>query len=115
MQKELGHDKVIMVQYVSAGKRLRWDSNGQFLAADRTQAIDNVMMKWRLGAERFACPTWELTEGYWKDALSVFEEETMVGKRVYRHHPDEPDDWMHAVVFGNVGYQYLTGDFTYTE
>jgi hypothetical protein len=34
---------------------------------------------------------------------------------VYRHHPDEPDDWMHAVVFGNVGYQYLTGDFTYTE
>lgn len=115
MQKELGHDKVIMVQYVSAGKRLRWDSNGQFLAADRTQAIDNVMMKWRLGADRFMCPSWELTEGYWKDALSVFEEETMVGKRVYRHHPDEPDDWMHAVVFGNVGYQYLTGDFTYTE
>lgn len=115
MQKELGHDKVIMVQYVSAGKRLRWDSNGQFLAADRTQAIDNVMMKWRLGADRFSCPAWELTEGYWQDALSVFEEETMVGKRVYRHHPDEPDDWAHAVVFGNVGYQYLTGDFTYTE
>lgn len=115
MQKEYGYDRVLMCQYVAAKARLRWDSEGQFMAADRTQAIDNVMMKFRTGIDRFHCPDWTITEGYWKDALTIFEEETMVGKRVYRHHPDEPDDWCHAVVFGNIGYQYLTGDFTFTE
>jgi len=115
MQQELGHDKVIMINYVAAKVRLRWDGPGQYLAADRSQAIDNIMMKWRLGPERFMCPAWALTEGFWTDALNVFEEETGVGRRVYRHHPDEPDDWMHSVVFGHVAYQYLEGDFKYTE
>ena len=115
MQKELGFDKVVMINYVSASKRLRWDMNGQFLAADRTQAIDNVMMKWRTGQERFLCPSYNITENLWKDALAVFEEESIVGKRLYRHHPDEPDDWMHSVVFGNIAYQYLSKDFTFTE
>ena len=115
MQQELGHDKVIMVNYVAAKQRLRWDQQGQFLAADRSQAIDNVMMKWRIGPERFMCPAWAITEGFWTDALNVFEEETGVGRRVYRHHPDEPDDWMHSVVFAHVAYQYLEGDFKYTE
>lgn len=115
MQKELGVDKVIMINYVSAAKRLRWDMNGQFLAADRTQGIDNVMMKWRTGMDRFLCPTYDLTESFWRDALSVFEEESAIGKRLYRHHPDEPDDWMHSVVFGNIAYQYLSRDFSFTE
>lgn len=115
MQKELGFDKVVMINYVSSGKRLRWDMNGQFLAADRTQAIDNVMMKWRTGITRFLCPDYNITESLWKDALAVFEEESLVGKRLYRHHPDEPDDWMHSVVFGNIAYQYLSKDFVFTE
>lgn len=115
MQKELGHNKVIMINYVAAKKRLRWDGEGQYLAADRSQAIDNVLMKWRLGQKSFVSPCWELTEGMWTDALNIFEEETTVGRRVYRHHPDEPDDWLHSVVFGNVAYQYVSGDFSYTE
>lgn len=115
MQKEYGINRVLMCQYVSAKKRLRWDKDGQFIAADRTQAIDNVMMKFRAGKDRFMAPAWGITEGYWGDALTIYEEETTVGKRVYRHHPDEPDDWCHAVVFGNIGYQYMTGDFSYTE
>lgn len=116
MQKELGFDKVIMINYVAAKARLRWDNVGRYLAADRSQAIDNIMQKIRMGPDRFMTPAWEVTEPYWKDALNVFEEEAMHGtRRVYRHHPDEPDDWMHSVVFGHIAYQYLSGDYVFTE
>lgn len=115
LQQVLGHNRVVPVQYVSAKTKLRWDSVGAFLAADRTQAIDNVLMKIRYGRERFETPCWNIMETFWKDALAIFEEETAAGKRVYRHHPDEPDDWLHSVVFGNIGYQFMTGNYTFTE
>lgn len=115
LQKELGFSRALAVQYVSANNKLRWDQQGQFLAADRTQAIDNVVMKIRLGKSRIETPRWPIMEQYWQDALNIFEEETNAGKRVYRHHPDEPDDWIHAVVFGNIGYQFITGDYSFLE
>lgn len=115
LQKELGFDKVILINYVMAKLKLRWDKQGLFLAADRTQAIDNVLMKVRLGRERFETPCYELHETHWKDALNVFEEETMSGNRVFRHHPDEPDDWLHSVVFANIAYQFMTGDYEFLQ
>ena len=115
LQKELGHNKVLSVQYVTTKTKLKWNTPGQFLAADRTQAIDNVVMKIRLGRTRFESPRWELMERYWQDALNIYEEESASGNRLYRHHPDEPDDWLHSLVFGNIGYQFITGDYTFTE
>lgn len=115
LQQALGANRVVAIQYVSAKNKLRWDKIGQFLAADRTQAIDNFLMKIRLGRERFECPTWTLTEPFWQHALAIFEEETNSGNRVFRHHPDEPDDWLHSLVFGNIGYQFMTGDYTFLE
>lgn len=116
MQQKLGHDKVIPVNYVAAKTKLRWDAVGQFLAADRTQAIDNVVMKVRKGRDRIEVPCWKLTSSFWEDALSIYEEENFDGsRRLYRRDPDIPDDWFHSLVFGNIGYQYLTGDFTFTE
>jgi hypothetical protein len=115
MANKLGRDKVIMCQYVTSNTRLYWNSNGNFLAADRTQAMDNVMMKMRLGVHRFATPNWNLTEGLWNDALAIYEEETRTGRRLYIKDPNIPDDWFHSVVFANLGYQYLTGDYTFVE
>lgn len=116
MQQEVGHDKVIAVNYVSAKNKLRWDHIGQYLAADRTQAIDNVVMKIRKGRDRFETPAWQMTCTLWEDALNIFEEESLDGtRRMYRHDPDSPDDWIHSIVFGNIGYQFITGDYTFTE
>lgn len=115
MAEKLGADKVIMCQYVSSNTRLTWNEQGGFLAADRTRAIDNVMMKIRRGPDRFLTPSWALTEGYWEDALSLYEEETRIGKRLYVKDPAIPDDWIHSVVFANLGYQYINGDYTFTE
>lgn len=115
LQRDLGYDKLMMINYVSSKARLRYDVKHRFLAADRTQAIDNVVMKMRYGRDRFETPCWELTETHWKDALNIYEEETLSGNRVYRHHPDEPDDWFHSIVFANIAYQYLNRDFSFTE
>lgn len=115
MQQKYGPQRVIMCQYVSAAKRLAWNQSGNFLAADRTGAMDDVMHKMRLGSDRFMTPSWRLTEGMWGDALGIFEEETHIGKRVYRKQPSIPDDWFHSVVFANLAYKYLTGDFVHLD
>ncbi|CAM0013868.1 terminase large subunit [Vibrio phage D148] len=115
MQQKYGHQRVIMCQYVAAAKRLSWNQAGNFLAADRTGAMDDVMHKMRLGPDRFITPSWKVMEGFWGDALGIFEEETVIGKRVYRKQPSIPDDWFHSVVFANLAYKYLTGDFVHLD
>lgn len=115
MQQQYGATRVVMCNYVSASKRLKWDSAGFFLAADRTGAMDDVMHKMRLGIDRFVTPRWEFTQDYWADALSIFEEETVIGKRVYRKQPSIPDDWFHSVVFANLAYKYLTGEHRHLD
>ena len=115
MQKSFGHSKVVMVQYVTSSRRLRWDAGGNFLAADRTQAMDNAMMKCRLGQARLQTPCWELTEGIWGDALSIYEEESRIGKRLYRKQPSIPDDWFHSFTFACAAWNYLNGEVDFTE
>lgn len=115
LQRELGYDKVIMVNYVSAKRRLRWDSEGGFMAADRTMAMDIAMQKMRRGRGKFETPCWELTSSLWEHALGIFEEETLAMKRVYRHEEDDPDDWFHSVCFATIGFEYLTGNYAFVE
>lgn len=115
MQQKYGLMRVVMCQYVTASARLRWDAGGGFLAADRSRAMDDVMHKMRLGPDRFMSPKWEVMEPFWSDALSLFEEETSVGKRVYRKQPSIPDDWFHSVVFANLAYKYLTGEHKHLD
>ena len=115
LQRRFGFKKVVPINYVSAKVSVRWDQQGLFIAADRTRALDSVIMKIRLGRDRFETPSYNLTKGFWMDALEVYEEETSVGTRVYRHHPEMPDDWIHSAAFAYIGYQYMTGDFTFTD
>ena len=115
MAQKYGAQRVVMCNYVSSSARLRWDSAGGFLACDRTRAMDSMMHKMRLGPDRFVTPKWSFTEGYWGDVISIFEEETTVGKRVYRKQPSIPDDTFHSLTFANLGYQYLTGEHRHLD
>lgn len=115
LQRQLGFKRVVPVNYVSAKVSVRWDPAGLFIAADRTRAIDNVVMKIRQGRDRIEFPNTELMKSFFKMALAIYEEETAVGTRVYRHHPEDPDDWIHSLVFADVAYKYSTGDFTFTD
>lgn len=111
MQEALGADKVLMVQYVAAKLPLRWDTQGQFMSADRTMAIDSVILKMKIGMSKFCTPSWDFMGNYWKDALAVYEEESHSGRRLYRKDPDIPDDWLHSTVFAHVAYMYVTGQY----
>lgn len=115
MQNEFGRDKVAAINYVAAKAALRWDAHGQYFAADRTMCIDSVIMKMKQGRDKFETPSWDLTTPYWRDALSVHEEETRAGRRIYCKNPDLPDDWLHSVVFANIGLMILRKEFKYIE
>lgn len=115
LQARLGFNKVVPINYVSSKVAVKWNRDTYFISADRTRAIDAVIMKIKHGINRFETPCYDLTKTMWKDALNIYEEETSVHTRVYRHHPDEPDDWLHAAVFAYVGYQYAIGEFTFSD
>ena len=115
LQNEMGRDRIAPINYVAAKTALRWDGQGQYFAADRTMCIDSVIMKMKLGRSSFEAPCWEKTANFWKDALSVHEEETRAGRRIYCKNPDLPDDWLHSVVFANIGLMILRQDFKYVE
>ena len=115
LEKSLGYDKVTMVQYTAQKIPLRYDQVGRYLASDRTMIIDMVVLKMKLGPTKFVTPCWDLMYPFWTDALAVFEEETLAGRRVYRKDENIPDDWLHSVVFAHTAYQMLIGDVVYVE
>jgi hypothetical protein len=116
LQQALGEDKVFPINYVNAKVHLRYDKNGKYFAADRTMNMDTVFIKMKIGRTKFETPAWALSANpFWMDCLSIFEEETLSGKRVFRHDEDIPDDSFHSIVFGNVAHMILAGDFTYLD
>lgn len=115
LKRSLGDDKVVMVQYCAAKTPLRYERVGQYMAADRTMAMDMSILKMKLGIDKFETPCWELMAQYWVDALAVYEEESLSGRRLYRKDEGVPDDWLHSVVFGQVAYMMVTGQFTYVD
>lgn len=116
LQQRLGADRVFPINYVASKHYLRYDMSGKFYAADRTMAMDTMFVKMKMGRDRFESPRWELTERpFWSDCLSIFEEETQAGRRVFRHDEDVPDDSFHSVVFGNLAHMIISGEFTYVD
>lgn len=115
LKRNIGDDKVHLINYVAAKHQLRWDRDGQYFAADRTMNIDTTVIKAKMGPTRFETPCWGIMSEFWQDALNVYEEETLAGRRVYRKDEDLTDDWLHSVTFGNVAYMILKGDFSYLE
>lgn len=73
--------------------------------------MDALILKMKIGKERFNTPAWSIMAPFWEDALAVFEEETRAGKKVYRKDEDKPDDWLHSVNFANIGLQILRGEY----
>jgi hypothetical protein len=115
LQRALGKDQANMIQYVAAKHPLRWDRIGSFFSADRTMAMDHMIIKAKLGRDKFETPAWSLTGEFWQDALNVFEEETQAGRRVYRKDEDLTDDSLHSWVFADVASQILRQEFTYLD
>lgn len=111
-KQHVGDEKVAMVNYVAAKVPLRWDKIGGYYAGDRTMCMDTMILKAKIGINQFETPCWNLTGDFWDNALHVFEEETLAGRRVYRKDEDSCDDWLHSLVFANVAAMVVRGEFT---
>jgi hypothetical protein len=115
LKRALGDDRVSMVNYVAAKTNLRFDRQGNYFAADRTLAIDTAVTRVKMGMSRLECPRWEVMDPFWQDALHVYEEESLAGRRLYRRDEDSPDDFLHSLVFGGIAYMIVKGEFIYQE
>lgn len=114
-QRDLGLDRAHMVQYVAAKRPLKWDKEGLYYAADRTQAMDTMVIKTKVGITKFETPCWEIMADFWKDALSVVEEVTLSDRRVYRKSDGNCDDWLHSITFANIAAMVRRGEFVYVD
>lgn len=115
LKNTLGPDRVIAVQYCAANQMLRYDQKGGFLAADRTQTMDKVFLKMKLGKTKFETPSWETMQAFWPDALAIFEEESLSGRRLYRKDEGSTDDWFHSVCFAHVAWMCVSGEFEFRD
>ncbi len=108
LQRDLGLERVKILQYTSGKENIRWDQLGHFFSVNRTQAIDRVVYMMKQGRRAFETPCWERMETFYNDALAIFDEETASGVRVYRKDPTRTDDWLHSIVFAIIAYEVLT-------
>lgn len=115
LQQALGPERVAMVNYVAAKVYLSYNRQGNFIAADRTQAIDTAFLKMKMGQDKFSTPCWDIMTPYWQDAFNVFEEETLSGRRIYQKDEGTCDDWLHSISFAVIAQMCVTGQFRYAD
>lgn len=111
LQQSLGIQRLLMIQYCAAKQVYRYDQQGGFLAADRTRAMDAAILRMKMGRDKFETPSWDIMSTYWSDALVIYEEESLAGRRLYRKDEGSTDDWLHSIVFAHTAWIVQTGQF----
>jgi hypothetical protein len=118
LRERLGSHRAFQVQYrgtanATANSRpFYWNKVDRYMA-ERTTMIDNYMMYVKRQGVVF--PSLRLMATPIKDILNEYEEVTNQGRKVWRHAPSQPDDCLHAQIFGWIAAKIAEGDpmFTY--
>jgi hypothetical protein len=108
LRDKLGAHRVVQVRYMAMGKPMQWNPDTLSYHADRTTLIDNYAMFLKHGKAiypRIAHAAPAIT-----DILNVFEETTRAGRKIWNHAPTQPDDCLHAQLFGWIAWKIVTGD-----
>lgn len=96
---------VFQAQYGSSSTPIKWNGVDRYLV-DKTTLIDNFMMKIKKGGVKYFVRT-EMELAF-KDMLSLYEEVTVSGKKIWTHSPANPDDAFHAQVFAWIASKVVT-------
>jgi hypothetical protein len=121
LRERLGPHRAQQVQYRgtsstggSVGRPFYWNKIDRFLA-DRTTMIDHFFMY--VKREGVIYPCLRQMQVPIKDMLNEYEEVTRNGRKVWRHAPTQPDDCLHAQIFGWMAAKFSTMDpaFTYNS
>ena len=120
LRERLGPHRAMQVQYRgsaagSGGGNSRpfyWNKTDRFMA-ERTTMIDHYFMY--LKRKGVVFPNIRSMQIPIKDLLNEYEEVTLQGRKVWRHAPSQPDDCLHAQVFGWMAAKFMSMDpmFTY--
>ena len=112
MRKGLGHHRVTQVQYGSNKHALEFNNVDRYLG-DRTTLIDNFFMFLKDKKASFG-PLAEMKVAI-DDMLNEYEEVTTLGKKVWRHFPQKPDDCLHAALLGWIAWKITSRDLRFWQ
>lgn len=120
LRERMGPHRAMQVQYrgtASGGgggnaRPFYWNKIDRFMA-ERTTMIDHYFMYVKRRGVIF--PNIRSMQIPIKDLLNEYEEVTLQGRKVWRHAPSQPDDCLHAQVFGWMAAKFMSMDpmFTY--
>jgi len=110
LRNALGANRMTQVQYGAYAKALNWNGQDRYLL-DRTTMIDNYVMLLKKKLVQFG-PKDEMSIAI-ADILNEYEEVTMLGRKVWRHSPQKPDDCLHAGLFGWLAYKIVMNDLKF--
>lgn len=112
LKLRLGHHLVHQVQYGSQKDALVWNGKDRYMS-DRTILIDNFFMLLKRGGVEWA------TEDEMKpaidDMLNEFEEISKVGKKLWTHSPQKPDDALHAAIFAWIAFKIVANEMKFYQ
>jgi len=111
IQEALGPGRLYQCQYGFHKKPITWNAHDRYLL-DRTSVIDCFFLQ-RVLKKRVLFASKQQMSAAFDDFLTEYEEVTSDGtsRRVWRHAPSEPDDALHAAIFGWLAMMSLTSDY----
>lgn len=111
LRAKLGDHRVLAVRYMALSKPMEWNANSQTYSLDRTTIIDNYARF--LLHKQVIFPKLAQAKLAIEDILSVYEEVTAQGRKVWRHAPTKPDDCLHAQIFGWMAWRILSQNVSF--
>lgn len=111
LKDKLGAHRVVQVRYMALSKPIDWNPNSMTYHADRTTLIDNYATF--LTHRRAIYAHLPQMQPAITDILNVYEEVTTQGRKVWRHSPTQPDDCLHAQLFGWIAWKILSQDLKF--
>ena len=110
LREKLGQ-RWIQVRYLALSCPIKWNPDTLTYHADRTTMIDNYAMFVKKEGVIFANePSMRPAI---TDILNVYEETTNMGRKVWRHAPTQPDDALHAQLFGWLAWKIASMDLKF--
>jgi hypothetical protein len=111
LREKLGPHRVIQLRYMALSRPIEWNAPALCYHADRTTLIDNYAAY--LQRQSAVFPKLPQAQPAFNDILNEYEETTTQGRKVWRHAPTQPDDALHAQLFGWIAWRVLCGDLKF--
>jgi hypothetical protein len=109
------HHRIQKIAYGSGGAPVKWDPQAQQFSVNRTKAIDSIMMA--VLRKEFIFPankTIQRMTPAFDHVLAEFVETTRLGRKIWTHSKTDPDDSLHAMIFGRLAMQMIQGEIDQT-